>query len=149
MLFLERIDSVPLQGNEDLTLEIQRWMVTLVDTLNTVIATIEPFLYDPITITGTSQDASVNTRYIPTNAGLTSIQLPATCSVGDVISIRGEGAGGWSLLTAAGQTIKFQGSSAGTSIASANRYDSIDVTCVVQDTVWIVNAFVSTGLIII
>lgn len=38
---LERVDGVPLQGNDMLTLELQRWLYTLVDSLNTTIAEIE------------------------------------------------------------------------------------------------------------
>ncbi len=148
MLFLERIDGVPLAGNDDLTYEIQRWMTTLVDTLNTILETIEPLIINPITVTATSQDVDVNTKYIPTNVALTSFQLPDTCSVGDVVEIVGQGAGGWSLLTGIGQTIKLAASSAATSIASAERYDAISVTCVVEDTTWVVTAWVSTGLVI-
>ena len=148
MVFLDRIDAVPLGGNEDLTLEIQRWMSTLVDSLNTTIDQIEPLIYDAMTITGTSQIADSNTRYIPLNAALTSIQLPATCVAGDVISVRGEGAGGWSILPAAGQTIQLLGMTASTSVASADRYDSIDVTCTYENLTWIVSAYVSAGLVI-
>jgi hypothetical protein len=148
MLFLERIDGVPLAGNDDLTFEIQRWMVLLVDTLNTILETIEPLLIDPIVITDTSQDVQPNTKYIPTNVALTSFQLPDTCAVGDVVELVGQGAGGWSLLVGTGQTIKLAASSAAVSIASAERYDAISVTCVVQDTTWVTTAWVSTGLVI-
>ena len=148
MLFLERIDGVPLAGNDDLTFEIQRWMVLLVDTLNTILETIEPLLIDPIVVTDTSQDVHSNTKYIPTNAALTSFQLPDTCEVGDVVEIVGQGAGGWSLLVGTGQTIKLAASSAAVSIASAERYDAISITCVVQDTTWVVTSYVSTGLVI-
>ncbi len=148
MLFLERIDGVPLAGNDDLTFEIQRWMVLLVDTLNTILETIEPLLIDPIVITDTSQDVQSNTKYIPTNVALTSFQLSDTCEVGDVVEIVGQGAGGWSLLVGTGQTIKLAASSAAVSIASAERYDAISITCVVQDTTWVVTSYVSTGLVI-
>lgn len=33
-IFLEFIDTVPLQGNEQLTFELQRWLTTLADTIN-------------------------------------------------------------------------------------------------------------------
>jgi hypothetical protein len=148
MLFLERIDGVPLAGNDELTFEIQRWMTTLVDTLNTILETIEPLLINPITVTDTSQDVDVNTKYIPTNVALTSFQLPDACVVGDVVEIVGQGAGGWSLLTGTAQTIKFRASSASTSIASAERYDAISVTCVVANTTWVVTSSESTGLVI-
>lgn len=148
MLFLQRIDGVPLAGNDQLTFEIQRWMTTLVDTLNTMLETIEPLLIDPVTITATSQAVQVNTKYIPTNVALTSFQLPDTCAVGDVVEIVGNGSGGWSMLTGTGQTIKFRASSASTSIASAERYDAISVTCVTANTTWVVTSSESTGLVI-
>lgn len=148
MLFLERIDTVPLAGNDQLTFEIQRWMILLVDTLNTILETIEPLLLNPITVTATSQAVEVNTKYIPTNVALTSFQLPNTCKVGDVVEVVGQGAGGWSLLVGTGQTIKLAASSAAVSIASAGRYDAISVTCVVENTTWVVTSWVSTGLVI-
>lgn len=148
MLFLERIDSVPLAGNDDLTFEIQRWMTTLVDTLNTILETIEPLIVNPVPVTEASQDVQSNTKYIPTNVALTTFQLPDKCSLGAVVEIVGQGAGGWSLLTGTGQTIKLAASSAAVSIASAERYDAISVTCVVQDTTWVVTSYVSTGLVI-
>jgi hypothetical protein len=148
MLFLQRIDAVPLQGNDQLTFEIQRWMTTLVDTINTMLETIEPLLINPITVTDTSQTVQANTKYIPTNVALTSFQLPDTCAVGEVVEIVGQGAGGWSMLAGTGQTIKFRASSASTSIASAERYDAISVTCVTANTTWVVTASESTDLII-
>lgn len=148
MLFLQRIDGVPLAGNDNLTFEIQRWMTTLVDTLNTLIETIEPLIVNPLAVTGTSQTVDVNTKYIPTNAALTSFQLPDTCLPGDVVEVVGQGAGGWEMLVGTGQTIKLAASSAATSIASAERYDAISITCVVENTTWVVTAWVSTGLVI-
>lgn len=148
MLFLERIDGVPLAGNDQLTFEIQRWMTTLVDTLNTILETIEPLIVNPIPVTGISQTVQSNTKYIPNNVALTSFQLPDTCVVGDVVEIVGEGSGGWRMLTGTGQTIKLAASSATTSIASAERYDAISVTCVVANTTWVVVSQVSTGLVI-
>jgi hypothetical protein len=40
VITLEQIDAVPVQGN-DLTFELQRWLSTLVDTLNTGLQTIQ------------------------------------------------------------------------------------------------------------
>ncbi len=149
MIFLDRIDSVPLAGNEDLTFEIQRWMTTLVDTLNTALETIEALLVNPVQIIEATQGAESNTRYIPTNIALTAITLPELCLVGDVVSIVGNGSGGWSMIPFAGQSIQFRASTASTSVSSAERYDCISVTCVVENTTWVVTSSESTGLIII
>lgn len=148
MIFLDRIDGVPLAGNEQLTFEIQRWMTTLVDILNTTIETIEPLLVNPLAVTNTSQDVEVNTKYIPTNVALTSFQLPDACDVGDVVEIVGQGSGGWILLVGTEQTIELVALTATVSIASAERYDAISVTCVVQNTQWVVANYVSTGFVI-
>src|SRR5258708_2937593 len=48
-------------------------------------------------IAGTTQAAAVNTRYIVANAGQTTITLPTTFAIGDVVIIKGLGAGGWIL----------------------------------------------------
>jgi hypothetical protein len=52
------------------------------------------------------------------------------------------------LLPNTGQTIQYQATTATVSIASAERYDAIAVTCVVQNTTWVVVSSESTGLII-
>jgi hypothetical protein len=43
MTNLERIDTVPLLGN-DFTFEFQQWLTTLVDSINTSIGQIESFI---------------------------------------------------------------------------------------------------------
>jgi hypothetical protein len=59
-VILERVDSVPLAGN-DLTIELNQWLTTLVDSLNTSFQTIEDNLIAPsrttAEITALSTDA--------------------------------------------------------------------------------------------
>lgn len=101
-------------------------------------------------IAGTTQAAAVNSGYIVQNASATTITLPATAAIGDSVSVRGLGAGGFILAANTGQTIKYINattSSAG-SFTSAEQYDSIDVTCVTANTTWVVSAAASTGWII-
>lgn len=43
---LQRVDSVPLAGN-DLTMELNQWLTTLVDSLNTTFQQIEDALVAP------------------------------------------------------------------------------------------------------
>ena len=147
-LLLERIDSVPLLGNDQLTFEIQRWMVTLVDTLNTIFETIEPLLLEPNVITGQTQTADLNNSYINSNSLLTTITLPLVAPIFSRVKITGLGAGGWTVLPAVGQTIKYQASSASTSVASAERYDAAEFQCIVDSTTWEVTSYSSTGLVI-
>ena len=94
-----------------------------------------------------SVTANINTGYIITDASTVTITLPVTAPLGSVISIRGQGAGGWILVPGAGQTIKIITGSAATSVASAERYDSIDLTSVVANTTWEASSMATTGFV--
>ena len=52
-------------------------------------------LTTPISIPGTAQTAVPNTSYAATSASLTTINLPTTANMGDVVEVNGTGAGGW------------------------------------------------------
>lgn len=54
---------------------------------------------------GASLSAAPNTGYVLTNAGLTTVILPETASVGQVVTVSGAGAGGWQVAACAGQEI--------------------------------------------
>lgn len=100
------------------------------------------------TASGTTQAASVNNGYICTNVSQCVVTLPATASVGDIVSVVSQGAGGWSVTANTGQTIKGLNdttTSAGY-IQNANQYDSIEVICVVANTTWVIRNFVSALL---
>jgi len=91
-------------------------------------------------VTGTSATLAVNNAYIASNGSLVTLALPTTSSIGDVIYIVGKGAGGWLISQAAGQTLNI-GSVASTvgvggSVASSNRYDSVQLVCTVANTTW-------------
>lgn len=93
-------------------------------------------------VTGTSQTASVNNGYILNNAGLVTLTLPSTASVGDVVEVSGKGAGGWKVSQNSGQQIHF-GSAAttsgtGGSLASVNQWDTLRLLCVTANTTWTV-----------
>ncbi len=99
-------------------------------------------------ISGTTQAAAVNTRYIVANAGQTTITLPTTFAIGDVVIIKGLGAGGWILAAGTATTIRIGSavtSSAG-SLTSANQYDTVFVSGLVANTTWSVDYVLSTGL---
>jgi len=53
--------------------------------------------FAPVSIPGTTQTAVPNTSYVATSASLTTINLPATANVGDMVQITGAGAGGWQI----------------------------------------------------
>jgi hypothetical protein len=100
-------------------------------------------------VTGTSQSAAVNTGYIANNAALVTVTLPASAAVGDVIKIQGAGAGGWLLAQNASQTVIGNASTAttagvGGSVASTDRYDSIEIVCITANTTFAVTNYKGT-----
>lgn len=101
-----------------------------------------------VTIAGTTQNAAVNTGYIIGNAAQTTITLPAIAEVGSIINVQGLGAGGWILQAAAAQIINLGAlaTSAGGTLTSANRYDSLQIVCVLANSTWGVISVLSTGL---
>lgn len=102
----------------------------------------------PTAASSTPIAAAVNHMYYITNAGTVTITLPATAAAGSVISIVGNGAGGWVLAPNAGQTIQVLTATASTSVTSAERYDCIEVVCVVANTTWVARSIVTTGFTI-
>lgn len=94
-------------------------------------------------VTGTSQTAVVNNGYICNNVALVTVTLPSTATVGQVVSIRGSGAGGWKIAQNASGQINV-GTSAttagvGGSVASSNRYDCVDLICITANNIWVAN----------
>jgi hypothetical protein len=150
-VFVDRIDAVPIQYN-DFPYEFNQWLSVLVDSLNQVIEDISGLLISTDITTLTTQNVILNSLYIPTAAGLTTFQLPPTTTndVGSKVSIAGQGAGGWKLLTGAGQTIQIRdvGAVANVSVASSNRYDSIELVLVAAST-WITLSTQTTGFVIV
>jgi len=60
-----------------------------------------------VDVTGTSQQAVSNTRYLANNSSLTTVTLPAASAVnvGDVVQVTGVGTGGWKIAQNDGQKI--------------------------------------------
>lgn len=127
------------------------WLLTSsVTTVGTDPLTYTQFTINPSTIfsfvwnnvTGTSQSAAVNNGYITNNASLVTVTLPSTASIGNIVRIAGSGAGGWKLAQNASQLVNFGTSvtttGTGGSLASANRYDAVEVICIVANTTWVV-----------
>lgn len=148
---LQRIDAVPLQGNEGLTFELQRWLSTLVDTLNTTFGEIEFITVPYYSISAVTQQAIPNTGYVPSSNLSTVITLPTEAEIGAKVAIQGQGSGGWVLQANSGQIIHLSSSvtSDGGSLASSNRYDTVLVMCIEKDTTWSVSWYVSAGNLVI
>ncbi len=149
-LFLERVDTAPINGN-NFDLQFLQWLWVLVDTLNEDLNLIEAAVLSETLVTDITQLVEGNSLYIPTNVALTTFQLPDFINVGQRVRIAGFGAGGWIILTGAGQTIKIAnvGGSASTSVSSSSRYDSIELICVVANTTWITLSSETSGFVVV
>lgn len=103
------------------------------------------------TIAGTTQTAVVNTKYYALNAGQTTVTLPATYAVGDVIAVIGATAntGGWIVQASTGDTIRYLNSTTsagGTLTSSANAGSTVYLECDVANTSWVVSSTVNVTL---
>ena len=100
-------------------------------------------------VANTTQAAAVNTGYVIQNAGQTTVTLPGTFAVGDIVAVQGLGAAGWVLAPAAGDTIQLGSATAATSLTSTNQWDSIEVVGLVANTTWGVRFSLSAGLTVV
>ena len=93
-------------------------------------------------VSGTSQAAVVNNGYIISNAGQTTVTIPATAAEGSVFAVAGKGAAGWILQMNTGQTCHFGNSatSSAGSLTSTNQWDSVHIVCVTANTTFAVLA---------
>ena len=57
------------------------------------------------TVSGTSQTAAANYAYLLTNNMLSTVTLPASPNVGDIVTVSGSGSNGWQVVPNGGQTI--------------------------------------------
>lgn len=91
-------------------------------------------------VTGTSQTAAINNGYILNNAGVVTVTLPSTYAIGSIVRLGGKGAGGWTVVANAGDTIHFgnQDSTSGGSLSSTNRYDSVELLAITANSDWLV-----------
>lgn len=93
-------------------------------------------------VTGTTQAIVADNGYVANNAGVVTLTLPVTAAFGTYLAVVGKGAGGWLIAQNAGQNIQIGSSSstvgAGGSVASTNRFDSVEFVCTTANTTWTV-----------
>ena len=90
-------------------------------------------------VAGTTQTASVNNGYIIANSSQTTVTLPTTAAVGDIVAVTGLGAGGWVIDYGTGQVIHFLSQDTTTtsgSLTSTQRYNSVELQCIVTNDGW-------------
>lgn len=95
-----------------------------------------------VSISGTSQVAAVSTKYIALNAGQTTLTLPSTYAVGDIIVLIGASTntGGWIVQASSGDTIRVNNattSSGGSVTCTATAGQCITLVCDIANTSWI------------
>lgn len=88
--------------------------------------------------TATSVTMTAGTGYFADNAGLVTLTLPATVSLGATFEVSALGAGGWLIAQNAGQSIRFGIDTTtvgvGGSLASTQTGDSVKLVCSVANT---------------
>jgi hypothetical protein len=98
-------------------------------------------------VTVTSATMSINSGYIANNAGLVTLTLPVTAAQGSRIAVQGVGSGGWIIAQNASQQILGTGVATtvgvGGSLASTNRYNSVELVCTTANTTW--NIYLAPG----
>lgn len=91
-------------------------------------------------VLGTSSGLTNLNAYVSDNIALTTFTLPATAAFGESFMIVGAGSGGWTIAQNAGQIIIANGTEstpgATGSVSSTNRYDTIELVCIVANTVF-------------
>jgi len=99
-----------------------------------------------ILITSASAAMDINEGYVADRATLVTLTLPAVAAFGTVLRVSGYGVGGWKIVQNAGQYINFGVLTTTTttgSLASTQRFDAIEMVCVVDSTIW--NVISSVG----
>lgn len=85
-------------------------------------------------VTGTSQAMVQDNEYTANNAGLVTLTLPATATVGSKLQVNWKGAGGWKIAQNSGQQIQLGNvtttSGAGGSISSSASGDCVQLVCI-------------------
>lgn len=106
-------------------------------------STFQTYIQMPwISLSSASALLTVNTAYITNRPSLIMLELPVNSSVGDRIKILNIGAGFWQLAQNTGQNIQLGNrvttTGAGGYIASTAIGDSIELVCVIQNSMWFV-----------
>lgn len=86
-------------------------------------------------VTGTSQAMIVGGAYVANNVALVTFTLPVSANIGDILEVKGAGAGGWEIQTNVGQIIELNDmqSLVSGSINSTNFTDGIKLVCTVAN----------------
>lgn len=98
----------------------------------------------------TTQAAAINTMYICTAAGQTTITLPSTAGIGSIVGVEGKGAGGWIVVANTGQTIQMSAQSSTTagSVSTTTGTDNVYLVCITANVTWRVKSTNSMGLVL-
>ncbi len=108
--------------------------------LKTLFDELQAGAFNADAVTTTTQQAPANASYIANNAGLVTVTLPTTAAVGSRVRVIGVGAGGWRVAQNANQLVHNSAAATttgtGGSLSSSNRYNAVELVCVVANTEW-------------
>jgi len=101
-----------------------------------------------VDLAATSVSAVVNTGYVISNAAATTVNLPGTFAVGDIVAIQGKGAAGWIAQLTAGDTAQVgqTATTSGGTVTSADNFDAIEFVGITADTTWATRFVLSSGV---
>jgi len=92
-------------------------------------------------VSSTSQAMTSGNGYLVLNSSLTTLSLPATSAVGDVIAVQGAGAGRWTISQASSQLIRTNAGDTTTgtsgSMNSTQNFDVVYLICIAANTTWV------------
>lgn len=94
-----------------------------------------------VIVTTPTQAMASNIIYLTNDpSSLVTYTLPLLSNVGDRLSVVGQSSNGWIITQTTGQQIQVSAShttlGATGTLASSNRYDSINLICIVANTIW-------------
>lgn len=111
-----------------------------------VMSWIAPTAITWVAAAATPVTLAANTGYIITDASAVTLNMPATVAVGAVFAVVGNGAGGWVVQMNTGQVANLSATPtmSGGTLSSSNRYDCIEIICVVANTTFVVRSSMGT-----
>ncbi len=128
-------------GLGNVTLTSSSGEVVITGGLNTIDLTLAGTGNITWNVISASQTLVINNGYLCVGGGTLSLALPAVSALGDEIEVALNGSTGWIITQAAGQQIRWSGSTttlgATGSLASTGTGDSIRLVCQTADTVWV------------
>ena len=116
--------------------------ITVSQAGNTITISTSGTVFSWVEVTGTTQAMLPEHGYIANNAGLVTLTLPITASLGDSLIIQGKGTGLFRIAQNASQAIGFGNTNTvtgtGGSLTTTSQYDALELVCITANSNWAV-----------